>query len=269
MSFDRLSFTKNWTNPSDFPTMESNEAQVRADMQVLHDESKGGLNRLMDQLEQADAAASLGAQAVDGSGASTLQQELNAIHGRMEHKLGAVTGVTTTLGADHTTIPTSKAVSDALSQSGNLPAGGWAGQVLVKDSDANYDMTWASITPESLGALRVASGQYNGTGTFGNANRSSLTFDFEPYLLVIRPNAAGAPVVFVKGGNAKFTNPKGNELGECLIRVIWGSNRISWYADTYSYYASYGDSEVTYGSVTEEMQLNATYLTYHWVAIGM
>lgn len=269
MSFNRLSFTKNWTNPTDFPTVESDEAQVRADMQILHDESKNGLNRLMDQLEAASAAADLGAQAVDGSGASTLQRELNAIHGRMEKKLGSVTGVVTTLGADHTTIPTSKAVSDAIGQSGNLPAGGGTGQVLVKGSDANYDLAWASITPKSLGALRVASGRYTGTGTVGSGSKNTLTFDFEPYLLVVRSNGAGAPVVFVKGANAKFPNPKVHELGECLLRVSWGSDRVSWYADTYTGYASYGDSEVTQGSVTDVMQLNSGYLTYNWVAIGL
>ena len=42
--FERLSFTKDWNNSSDFPTYEENEAQVRADMQALHDEVKTFIN---------------------------------------------------------------------------------------------------------------------------------------------------------------------------------------------------------------------------------
>jgi len=37
-------FTKDWTNPTDFPTYEPSEAQVRADMQELYDEIKDYLN---------------------------------------------------------------------------------------------------------------------------------------------------------------------------------------------------------------------------------
>lgn len=43
-SFEKLSFTKDWNNASDFPTYEENEAQVRADMQALHDETKKFIN---------------------------------------------------------------------------------------------------------------------------------------------------------------------------------------------------------------------------------
>ena len=44
MDIDRLSFTKNWTNSQDFPTMETNETKVRADMQLLYDEILNYLN---------------------------------------------------------------------------------------------------------------------------------------------------------------------------------------------------------------------------------
>ena len=43
-SFEKLAFTKDWNNSSDFPTYEENEAQVRADMQALHDETKNFIN---------------------------------------------------------------------------------------------------------------------------------------------------------------------------------------------------------------------------------
>ena len=53
MALDKLSYTKDWTNPEDFPTVELSEEQVRADMQVLYNEIKTFLNEtLIPKLEQ-------------------------------------------------------------------------------------------------------------------------------------------------------------------------------------------------------------------------
>ena len=52
MGFDRLKFSKDWNSTTDFPTVETSETQVRADMQLLHDESKSALNALMEALEK-------------------------------------------------------------------------------------------------------------------------------------------------------------------------------------------------------------------------
>lgn len=58
MSFTPFDFTKNWENPADFPTYEENEEQVRADIQLLYDELKVGLNNLMSELEKVTAGSS-------------------------------------------------------------------------------------------------------------------------------------------------------------------------------------------------------------------
>ena len=47
MSIGGLEFTKDWTNPVDFPTYEDNETQVRADIQCLYDEIKNYINRTL------------------------------------------------------------------------------------------------------------------------------------------------------------------------------------------------------------------------------
>ena len=39
-----LTFSKDWTNAEDFPTYEANEEQVRADMQLLHNETRDYIN---------------------------------------------------------------------------------------------------------------------------------------------------------------------------------------------------------------------------------
>lgn len=46
-AFPRLGFTKNWENPADYPTIETDEAKVRQDMQSLHDETKNYINETL------------------------------------------------------------------------------------------------------------------------------------------------------------------------------------------------------------------------------
>ena len=47
MSINALQFTKDWTNPTDFPTLETSETKVRQDMQILHDEAKAKINEMI------------------------------------------------------------------------------------------------------------------------------------------------------------------------------------------------------------------------------
>lgn len=59
MAFLPLKFSKSWKNSQDFPTYEPDETQVRADMQLLHDETKDGFNALVDALNAPSAAENL------------------------------------------------------------------------------------------------------------------------------------------------------------------------------------------------------------------
>lgn len=53
MALDKLTFTKDWTNPNDFPAYEPDESAVRSDMQLLHSEARDFLNDvLIPALEQ-------------------------------------------------------------------------------------------------------------------------------------------------------------------------------------------------------------------------
>ena len=67
---------------------------------------------------------------------------LKTAYDRLVTLFTGITSVATTLGADHTSIPTSKAVNDAITASGGIPAGGGQGQILTKSSSGNYDMAW-------------------------------------------------------------------------------------------------------------------------------
>ena len=41
---EKLEFSKDWTKAEDFPTYEPDESQVRADLQLLHNEAKAAIN---------------------------------------------------------------------------------------------------------------------------------------------------------------------------------------------------------------------------------
>ena len=129
MAFEKLEFTKNWENAADFPAVETSEAQVRKDMQVLHDETRDALNSVVEKLNT---------------------KKLD------DYPSG---GTVETLGTDHTTIPTSKAVRDAIVLSGALPNGGRNGQVLRKKSDTDYDYDW-----DTMQSLITAAGLLKGAG---------------------------------------------------------------------------------------------------------
>lgn len=77
MAFERLSFTKDWTNHDDFSTYEDSEAQVREDLQFHPNALRDYLNEvLLAALEDPAASRSLGAAVTGISG--TLQDVLDA-----------------------------------------------------------------------------------------------------------------------------------------------------------------------------------------------
>lgn len=178
MAFTRFQFTKFWTDSTAFPTVETDETKVREDLQALHDESAEGLNTLMDDLEAKSAAGNIGAQTLGGTTTSTVQAEMNKLqsakhthsnksvldqiavaltstlansYDRLVTLFSGITGVVKTIGTDDTTIPTSKAVQDAITAAGNVPVGGASGAVLRKVSDGDHDVGWDTLTAEDIG----------------------------------------------------------------------------------------------------------------------
>lgn len=74
MPYPTMSFTKDWTNPEDFPTYEEDEQQVREDMQLLFDELKQYLNdTLAPFLSGSDGAGSIGFESLPGLYSTNVQ----------------------------------------------------------------------------------------------------------------------------------------------------------------------------------------------------
>lgn len=82
MSLSRVTFTKDWKNPSDFPTIETSEAQVRADIQDLHDQLREAINLVIGELEstlEISGASQIGLNSVTGLPATNVQSAIAAL----------------------------------------------------------------------------------------------------------------------------------------------------------------------------------------------
>lgn len=68
MAIPVFSFTKNWNDPEDFPPVVSNATQARANIQLLHDETKAFINDTLAPAIQ--AAATKAEEAVEAAEAA-------------------------------------------------------------------------------------------------------------------------------------------------------------------------------------------------------
>lgn len=112
--------------------------------------------------QEADAAAlkevkhTHGNKALLDTYAQTEENLADAVAKKHSHHnkavLDGIAAVTQELGAEPDRVPSEAAVSAAIASAGNLPAGGVAGQALVKKSDTAYDTQWDTLTAARVGA---------------------------------------------------------------------------------------------------------------------
>ncbi len=113
----------------------------------------------------------------------------------------------------------------------------------------------------NLGAARIQTGSYVGTGTYGSSNPCSLTFDFSPQLFILFGKANSNAnyrdmIIAIKGGTqlaftiSSGSNPAAAEGSNVGLTFSWGSSTLNWYATNLNY------------------QLNASGVTYNWLAAG-
>lgn len=102
-----------------------------------------------------------------------------------------------------------------------------------------------------LPGVQIATGSYTGTGTYGASNPNSLTFEFEPKILIVQTNGpayTGAYAVFVRNSNSAITIWSD---GLSVFVSGWGSKTIKWY-----------NNNNVYG------QLNESGAVHNYLAIG-
>lgn len=122
---------------------------------------------------------------------------------------------------------------------------------------------FSDIWGKTIPVPKIAVGSYVGTGTHGKDNPNTLTFPFEPKLVVISiaatPNkvTSGYCSVFLYGCNAPVFSVAGGEMSTSSqydLLTTWEKNRLS--------YCRAG------GPGGAEVQLNAAGKQYNYMAIG-
>ena len=112
------------------------------------------------------------------------------------------------------------------------------------------------------GAAKVAVGSYAGTGAYGQANPNTLTFDFEPKLLIVQHPTSSCFTnnytmdifVAVRGVEEirTYTTGSGSYDQECTF--TWDGNSVSWF--------------VSSNRKTDDGQFNGSGVNYLYIAIG-
>ena len=105
---------------------------------------------------------------------------------------------------------------------------------------------------KAVRGARIETGSYVGTGTFGSsANMSSLTFGFEPRVVIIGVNDAieGYRILALRGMTRINPDSTGSNPG--AVTLTWSGNTVSWWAQHKADY-----------------QMNRSGSTYYYLAIG-
>lgn len=112
---------------------------------------------------------------------------------------------------------------------------------------ANKDLSNVTINDlHNKGAVRMKTGNYTGTGVYGSSTPNTLSFDFEPKLLIISGGTLGMTVILTYKSNG-YTVAGSTQING----ITWGSSSVSWYSITSTSY-----------------QLNDSGGTYYYVCIG-
>lgn len=115
----------------------------------------------------------------------------------------------------------------------------------------------ASIAAVTATVPHVQTGTYVGTGTYGEANPNTLTFDFIPKLVIVNNvifldavmnEHDGYEMVAIQGARRCWCDYRSTSSAK--ITLQWSGNSFSWYGNTSSEQGNIADA------------------TYHYIAIG-
>lgn len=102
--------------------------------------------------------------------------------------------------------------------------------------------------------VKIATGSYTGTGTYGSSNPNSLTFEFEPKILLVLSNDATGGMLGIRGAQKATTG----------LATYNGTDNITFNQNVVSWYYSSGGNSSTYPYI----QMNQASMSYYYIAIG-
>lgn len=104
--------------------------------------------------------------------------------------------------------------------------------------------------------VKIATGNYSGAGFGGPSSPNTLTFDFEPQILLIATKDGSAVRYFIASRNSElsfFVSLHDGSTAKCSYSSIitWNGKTVSWYC-----------------TADRSCQMNYEGLTYNYIAIG-
>ncbi|MBO5728184.1 MAG: hypothetical protein J6Q14_07760 [Oscillospiraceae bacterium] len=123
--------------------------------------------------------------------------------------------------------------------------------VQMEDFNADNRKVEQALTALENNRLRLATGSYTGTGTYGEANPVTLTFPFKPKLFFSFQGDLSDLFVLVHSGNTQYVAPD-RSSSDYTMYFSWTNNSISWYNKHNAF-----------------SQLNTKDKEYHYLAIGI
>ena len=113
------------------------------------------------------------------------------------------------------------------------------------------------------GLPKIQTGSYTGTGSFGEDNPNTITFDFVPKVVIFDLECENyyAALPYIWGGK-KLSVLYSYETSTGGYSSLFNNNRVTVEGSTMSWYAE----KILSGGQT--VQLNTSGQTYRWVAMG-
>lgn len=118
--------------------------------------------------------------------------------------------------------------------------------------------------------VQIATGSYVGTGTYGASNPNTLTFEFEPKLVIIYQLNGGHYTLFIWGQTTVCEWTMNSGTGGAVLSCSYGGNTMSWniILGNYDYFRYWSDTIGSSNSNQASHQLNGSDVTYYYTAIG-
>ena len=163
MSLSKLFYTKDWNNPEDFPTYETREVQVRADMQLLYDEIKAAFNKLIDDLKAAEipfaSSTAVPETNIQAAIENVQQQVADIIGGTLVLPNRSVAGEKLVLGAVDTTELADGAVTTAKIADANVTTAKLADANVTTAKIADANVTAAKLASDAVTSAKIKNGE--------------------------------------------------------------------------------------------------------------
>ena len=108
---------------------------------------------------------------------------------------------------------------------------------------------WGNAIP-AVPAVKIETGSYVGTGTYGQSNPNTLTFPFEPKVVfVCQHGEASGTLIPMMNPNTISIGIRHGISGYVSLTVSWGDKSVSWYGESHYNQFNYNGYQYDYVAI--------------------